>query len=316
MKHLAIKVTNKYESEAVQKELISLGYRWLSNDDNTFDLSSNLPVVILCTPLSVLAWRNFSLDMMKEDIVIMSSSDFFSTYAGHIERFPDYVDPILDDPEVNKNPTDCKKYLYSIWEKSYKSNKTNLIFSEWILLDIKESETLNKTTIDTFKDKKIAITIDNKEQCVEIQKKLFDIGIEWIDTGKELHTLNDVKILFIKDCNIVKCSNFFSGCPQCEYKTDCISHVHYTAKEFLEKYFPEDKKSKFKVGDYIWLTYYLGIEQRKIIHVDCAKEIISVVNHNNILRTDVTFSDIDTCGKCIWFSTPELAAKRFLELNK
>jgi len=105
MKHLAIKVTNKYESEAVQKALFDMGFSWSVSGKTFFDTNCKYlkPFSYLVRDLEGKLIEH-SNNLYDNDIPI-SSSDFFSTYAGHIERFPDYVchATLLDDPELNKS---------------------------------------------------------------------------------------------------------------------------------------------------------------------------------------------------------------------
>jgi len=106
MKHLAIKVTNKYESEAVQKALFDMGFRIGSvefdNNEpekiNVFEpflpnINETQPdriVTAIDTKANTIFYLYKSMRSWQ-DLIVVSSSDFFSTYAGHIERFPDYV---------------------------------------------------------------------------------------------------------------------------------------------------------------------------------------------------------------------------------
>lgn len=95
-KHLAIKVTNKYENEVVQKSLFDMGFKWQLNNNQIIDFS-----IEFAKNQSIYLYTNYSLylysditwntDRYSNELYkFISSSDFFSIYAGHIEKFPDY----------------------------------------------------------------------------------------------------------------------------------------------------------------------------------------------------------------------------------
>jgi len=89
-KHLAIEVTNKYESEFVQRALFEMGFGW-AEGYNYFNPICGFPffiVAYISTP-ATLAWSKDCLD----NLIDISFSEFFRTYAYRIERFPDYVAP-------------------------------------------------------------------------------------------------------------------------------------------------------------------------------------------------------------------------------
>jgi len=99
MKHLAIKVTNKHESEAVQKALFDMGFCWLddlSQNIKSTDRVKNESIKFIVTHKisnkHKLIDNIFMCEIAKSYYEIISSSEFFSTYAGHIERFPDYAE--------------------------------------------------------------------------------------------------------------------------------------------------------------------------------------------------------------------------------
>jgi len=107
MKHLAIKVTNKYESKTVQKALFDMGFKWGSGSKELQNLEEKLiPYYIrafikendLIT--NSLYASNMSLDEVADNCKMVSSSDFFSTYAGHVELFPDYI----KEKQIDKLP--------------------------------------------------------------------------------------------------------------------------------------------------------------------------------------------------------------------
>jgi hypothetical protein len=105
MKHLAIKVTNKYESEAVQRALFDMGFK-MEADESEFE--AIFPRIQRYSDIPPMTIRRDYLSTIRDCCVLIPSSDFFATYAGHIERFPDYGakaiimdDPLTEDERIN-----------------------------------------------------------------------------------------------------------------------------------------------------------------------------------------------------------------------
>lgn len=551
MKHLAIKVTNKYESEAVQKALFDMGFKGLEGKNEFISFSYSYTNMFL-VPMDLIfigksIWFlhdvDISLSSFHEHYILVSSSDFFSTYAGHIERFPDYVKPsdslnkendIVDSvkmntdikltptlkiitntifnyyrnlgytnwrtkvedeiaiysngnvffngllieklpvmsveempdqdhgifskligkedkmPEyktypnipkkvefevpckedrkgylelsetflkelskvLNKNGLDIQtnthdfvlaEYLFSClnnfkrttdWVADLKScvakDQANLAQSEqkpeivttcgmcpkceheWNVtkqegaksieaikeknstegkfktfketneqcqscsfkitcqgiaifcrepdkclgyLKEKDLKPKQKLTLDTFKNKKIAITVDSEAENIAIQNKLFSIGFRW---QKYPQTIKEnIKTLFITNGILYCCNRSKKGCKeQSEERcfSDCLEHELISGKEFLEKYCDNSEAKielEFKVGDYLWM-----VSKHEIIRFKITEVTESIFGHTITgCYHSIPFTKIDK-NEGILFSTPELAAKRFLELNK
>jgi hypothetical protein len=113
-KHLAIEVTNKYESEAVQKALLDMGFRWFewSGNGNTVITKNEktiFPIINNKGSKMIILQCGQAIDSCggcnphcNIDRIRVSFSDFFHTYAGHIERFPDYEPKQENKPMTNK----------------------------------------------------------------------------------------------------------------------------------------------------------------------------------------------------------------------
>jgi hypothetical protein len=290
MKHLAIRVTNKYESEAVQKALFDMGFKWsiVSNvnliENTYFKIEYQLLLIVFIEEISPVSGMHLHFyykrndEQDSHDLIEISSSDFFSKYARHIEMFPDYVEPKL--------------------------------------------QTLSKkTTLETFKDKKIAVIVDGPEQNIEIQKKLLSIGIVWGVNDENIHYVAvNSKTIFIKNNRLFYCYTNCSKCNLCPKDHDCYQYTRMSGKQFLDKYFPEDNKPKFKVGDYLWHVWDESIVRWEIVEIlyendkysyDLIENEFDECIMSNEFEDDIDCTDIGDI-----FSTPELAAKRFLELNK
>jgi hypothetical protein len=95
MKHLAIKVTNKYESEEVQRALFDMGFsndgQWTDIEDYTFIMPRKKECKTYKEKLKGMGVRYGWDHEIEECCMVVSFEEFFRTYAGHIERFPDYV---------------------------------------------------------------------------------------------------------------------------------------------------------------------------------------------------------------------------------
>lgn len=111
MKHLAIEVTNTNESEEVQKALFALGFTWCHFPDMQIVEKINCPAILLAdiniNP-ELGEFRNIYLidneSQEKENIPIISFTEFFSIYVGNIDLFPDYNNKDLCDKDCNHCP--------------------------------------------------------------------------------------------------------------------------------------------------------------------------------------------------------------------
>jgi hypothetical protein len=130
MKHLAIEVKNNFESEAVQQALFDMGFEWNDGSKELVDYGTPIRICIYYDDRTLCYSGNDFLSdpYYKTTYGTVSFSEFFSTYAGHIERFPDYV-------EEEKN---LKMKLFAI---SLKKLSPNLI-KDW-----KESRRCKKQTL-------------------------------------------------------------------------------------------------------------------------------------------------------------------------
>jgi hypothetical protein len=130
MKRLAIKITNKYESEAVQKALFDMGFKWrcensklLSNfndrEEHKYILTPYLKDVVTKLPKTIGSHRISKIPLSDT----ISSSEFFEKYVGHIELFPDYEKPEMS--EENKVWSDDAIYDMSQTKVTYNSLRGN-----------------------------------------------------------------------------------------------------------------------------------------------------------------------------------------------
>jgi len=133
MKHLAIKVTNKYESEAVQKALFDMGFKW------TFGEGYYIREIIICSfnNMSITDFISYRKNLTDEinysDFEVeVSFSDFFSTYAGHIERFPDYVESKKQEPKFKAGD-----YLYQV---THDSSLDRFLINKFPIIEISKDD--------------------------------------------------------------------------------------------------------------------------------------------------------------------------------
>lgn len=77
-------------------------------------------------------------------------------------------------------------------------------------------------------------------------------------------------------------------------------------------------ESKFKVGDHLWCVDDKSIYNHRISMLGMDELIITSEHYGRSISNyhTVNLKDIDKETDAHWYSTPELAAKRFLELNK
>lgn len=272
-KHLAIKVNNKYESEAVQKALFDMGFVWWDSKKaeikhpveihESFGIPriyvkrflipyTNEKKITEMTEFSYNSWYFVNPELLNR-FEEVSYCEFFDNYAGHIERFPDYV------------------------------------------------LTPNKET----------------QEAMEEARK---------GDLEEFKTPEDMMKSLRKDTPICKqCGNEFHYCNSCgfyEYR-----YLGYCSEECMEKTKPQEAESglpepaKFKVGDWLWKVTKGAIESAQIEGIryfsNSCEYITSDVCHiiEPLIDMNTKLFNTEIIYK-FWCSTPELAAKRFLELQK
>jgi hypothetical protein len=190
---------------------------------------------------------------------------------------------------------------------------------------------------DTFKDRKIAIIVNNEDEFNQVQKELLARGAKWMDGNPVETYCKSIKILLIDDMTIYYCPKYSESC-----KKDGFCHgkgfTFISAKEFLEKYSdeprppfiatsgqlmpekPKDREPKFKVGDYLYTVTSQIIYKLEITQITSERYLTIKYSDNALNEISGAFTiPIDKlhCQEPYEiFSTPELATKRFLELNK
>jgi hypothetical protein len=319
MKHLAIKVTNKYESEAVQQTLFDMGF--ITDDKMHITKSiallcdNDIKEIKLVFPQFIYLHGHSNYfhvddeDRLKNiKYILIPSSDFFATYAGHIERFPDYVkvEEITPKPiHLNESSTQQnQQHFYTI-------PNCNIKFNSY-----KEAETYLERFPDYVEDKKepesnfkLKVAIGNMPAGNEITKEEFleemlsilpkDIADKSLTSAKN-YIEKILKEAKSKTEDEVVGNFFKEAIPKLEKGLKGI-------KEIQEK---RESKLKFQVGDFLYYVDNKGISKFKITRIDTYQDKL----YYYVAYHSAEHSLIDVGIN--WFSTPELAAKRFLELNK
>lgn len=186
--------------------------------------------------------------------------------------------------------------------------------------------------------KRLAIEVNNKHESIAVQKALLDMGFFYanfeglfaVNSPYEFTIPARIVAWIREDGEKLFCSNglkdFFSYCIEGKIIHDDLhiipSSVFY--KEYsgcISAFSDYEEKPKFKVGDILWCIKResAGIVPYKIIirPINAKFFIMESLVRYLEMKERCYLDNIDKEDFYMeWYSTPQLVAKRFLELQK
>lgn len=265
-KHLAIEVTNKYESEIVQKVLFDMGFDWNSSIDmgRIYEVKHTDYVLIVCRS------DDKSLNGSNCPSKKVSFYEFLIHYAGHIEKFPDYE---FESKDEQQN-----------YEQEYKSCLRNhLAFNENKPMTNKiDNIRFHTRPLPATSDKSYEVAILSDEN-VAITNKINEI-IDVIDT------MNN-KLKLIDECSRFHHSMFEQRIARLE--KNIINNFYSSTQQSIEEQINAMEKNKWylisNAKDYSAVIQLIDLKDNCLF---CHHIFILKSDHWNIGESESKYMDI------------------------